>query len=219
MNALARQRGEVATPFDVTAEEIPIATRRLRLWRPLHPEDLEGPDAKLDAVGPVWAQTWISGLVLAGIVGRCVLHGLRVLELGCGLGLVALAAASAGGDVTVNDRSKYALAFTSVNAEDNGLRVQTVQCDWASPQPLEQRGPWDLVVGSDVMYDDRSVPALLALLGRIVSPDGEVWLADPGRAPATGFVEAARHAWRLTARPCGHGVTLHRLAPSGRPRQ
>lgn len=203
-------------PFDVSAEEFAFAGGRLRLWRPARPRDVHDPDAERGAAGPVWAQTWVSGVVLAGIVARCSLPGVRVLELGCGLGLVGAAAARAGGRVTVSDRSKLALAFAAVNAEDNHLTVETVQCDWQGAQALEARGPWDLVLGADVLYDERSAHALLALLDRVVSADGEVWITDPGRDPASAFLAAASTSWRLSRRSCGHGVLLHRLVrPSG----
>lgn len=72
------------------------------------------------------------------------------------------------------------------------------------------------MVGSDILYDERSAHALLALLGRVLAPDGEVWLADPGREPAQRFLKAATGAWRQTKRPCGYGVTVYRLARAGR---
>ncbi|MBV9418092.1 MAG: methyltransferase [Solirubrobacterales bacterium] len=197
-----------------------LGGRRLRVWRPAHPPEVQDPDAERDAAGPFWAQTWTSGVVLAGLLARCSLRGVRVLELGCGLGLVGIAAARAGGRVTVNDRSKLALAFTALNAEENRLAVETVQCEWQSPQALEVHGPWDLVLGSDILYDERSAYALTALLDRVVAADGEVWITDPGRDAASAFLASASTAWRLLKYRCGRGVLLHRLVrpPSPRPR-
>jgi predicted nicotinamide N-methyase len=197
-----------------------LGGRRLRIWRPAHPPDVQDPDAERGAAGPFWAQTWTSGVVLAGLLARCPLHGVRVLELGCGLGLVGIAAARAGGRVTVNDRSKLALAFTALNARENRLAVETVQCEWQSPQALEVHGPWDLVLGSDILYDERSAYALTALLDRVLAADGEVWITDPGRDAASAFLTSASTAWRRSKYRCGRGVLLHRLVrpPSPRPR-
>jgi predicted nicotinamide N-methyase len=204
-------------PFDVSAEELRLGGRRLRIWRPAHPTEVQDPYAERGDAGPIWAQTWTSGVVLAGLLARSPLHGVRVLELGCGLGLVAIAAARAGGRVTVNDRSKLALAFTALNADENGVAVETVQCDWQSPQALEARGPWDLVLGSDILYIEQSAHALTALLGRVVAADGEVWITDPRRDAASAFLASASTAWRLSNYRCGHGVLLHRLAQSSSP--
>lgn len=193
-----------------------LGGRRLRVWRPAHPPEVRDPDAERGAAGPFWAQTWTSGVVLAGLLARCSLRGVRVLELGCGLGLVGIAAARAGGRVTVNDRSQLALAFTALNAEENRLSVETVRCEWQSPQALEVHGPWDLVLGSDILYDERSAYALTALLDRVVAADGEVWITDPGRDAASAFLAAASPAWRLSKYRCSHGILLHRLVrPTG----
>jgi predicted nicotinamide N-methyase len=197
--------------FDVTADEFELGGRRVRIWRPAQPQYVDDPDAERGAAGPVWAQLWTSGIVLAGIVAHQRLHDARVLELGCGLGFAGLAAAVAGARVTVSDRSRYALAFAAANAQDNGFSVQTVRCDWRDAAPLAAAGPWDLVLGSDVLYDTRSAYHLLALLGRVTDPAGEIWLADPGRDPAQAFAAAASGDWRLSRRSCGHGIRLYRL--------
>jgi predicted nicotinamide N-methyase len=203
----------------VRAEEVMLGGRRLRIWRPAHPLEVQDPYAERGDAGPIWAQTWTSGVVLAGLLARCPLHGVRVLELGCGLGLVAIAAARAGGRVTVSDRSALALAFTALNADANRVAVETVQCDWQSPQALEVRGPWDLVLGSDILYVERSAHALTALLDRVAAADGEVWITDPGREAASAFLASASTAWRLSNYRCGHGVLLHRLARPSTPRR
>jgi predicted nicotinamide N-methyase len=208
---------ESALPFDITVDEFQVGSHRLRLWRPVEPQEVDDPGAERGLAGPVWAQTWTSGFVLADLVARQSLRGVRVLDVGCGLGLVGLAAARAGADVTVSDRSRYALAFTAANAEDNGLAVRAVRCEWRDPTPLELDGPWDLVLGSDILYDDSSARHLLALLGRVIGPAGEVWLADPGRPPASSFLAAASTHWQLSGRACSHGVRLHRLVRKPHP--
>ena len=120
----------------MSVEELRLGGRRLRIWRPAHPVEVQDPYAERGDAGPIWAQTWTSGVVLAGLLARCPLHGVRVLELGCGLGLVAIAAARAGGRVTVSDRSQLALAFTALNAEENGVAVETVTPELAAGYKL-----------------------------------------------------------------------------------
>ena len=47
-----------------------------------------------------------------------------------------------------------------------------------------------IVLAADVLYERRDVEPLLGLVDRIVAPGGELWLAEPGRAPAASFVGA-----------------------------
>ncbi|HEX8930275.1 MAG TPA: methyltransferase domain-containing protein, partial [Actinomycetota bacterium] len=146
------------------------------------------------------------------------LAGRRVLELGCGLGLVSIAAAGAGGQVLAADQSAEAVAFTRVNAERNGVAVRTVVCAFERPDALVAEAPWDLVLAADVLYEARNVDALLELLPRLVRASGEVLLADPGRRPAERFLHATAataSGWRRqsTRDPSLRQVTVHRLRP------
>jgi predicted nicotinamide N-methyase len=159
---------------------------------------------------PYWAELWPSALALARAVSRRPLTGRRTIELGCGLGLPAIAAARAGARVLATDWSPDAVAMTARNAERNDLTLATALFRWdADPRALGP--PWPLVLASDVLYEQRNVEPLLELLPRLTA--GEVWLADPGRAPAAGFLERAAERWRIDAIPHdgpAH-VAIHRL--------
>ena len=119
-----------------------------------------------------------------------------MLELGCGLGLPSIAAALAGARVLATDRSADAVTFAAVNAESNGVAVETAVYSWADPTPLISRGPWRLVLASDVLYGQRNVDELLTLLPKLVDDDGEAWIADPQRPLTDEFLEGATTAWR-----------------------
>jgi predicted nicotinamide N-methyase len=176
---------------DVVEEVVAIAGRDLALLRPRDAEALLDEDAfEHEEFLPYWAELWPSALALARAVGPRALHGARTLELGCGLGLPSLAAALAGGRVLATDWSPDAVAMTARNARRNGIALDTLVCSWTAPEPLLERGPWDLVLASDVLYEARNGDALLSLLPRLLAPRGEVWLADPGRPAAERFLAA-----------------------------
>ena len=185
----------------------------------VHPRDaaalLDEEDVAADqAHPPYWAEVWPSGIELAHAVSARSWDGVAVLELGCGLGLPAVAAALGGARVLATDRSADALVFAAVNAELNGVHVETAVCSWAQPGPVLARAPWRLVLAADVLYGQRNVDELLALLPRLVDDDGTVWVADPQRPLTAEFLAAARRAWRTvvtvpTRRP---DVRIHRLA-------
>jgi predicted nicotinamide N-methyase len=163
---------------------------------------------------PYWAELWPSALALARVVARRPLTGRRVIELGCGLGLPAIAAALAGGRVLATDWSPDSVAITARNAERNDAALDARVFRWDDPaEPLGP--PWPLVLASDVLYEPRNVPLLLASLPRLTAAAGEVWLADPGRAPAARFLEYAAESWAIDAIPHDgpQHVTVHRLRP------
>jgi predicted nicotinamide N-methyase len=196
---------------DLVEEVVPIAGRDLRLLRPRDAEALLDEGAfEREEFMPYWAELWPSSLALARTIAGRALRGARTLELGCGLGLPSIAAAIAGGRVLATDWSAEAVAMTAANAERNDAAVETLVCSWTAPEPLLARAPWDLVLASDVLYEARNGDVLLELLPRL---GPEVWLADPGRPPATPFLEAAASDWEIRSQPAA-GLpqgAVHRL--------
>ena len=79
--------------------------------------------------------------------------GMRVLELGCGLGLPSIVAARAGAEVLATDGSTDAIAYTAHSLALNGTEADVAAADWAADgDALVERGPFDLVLGADVLY-------------------------------------------------------------------
>jgi Lysine methyltransferase len=89
----------------------------------------------------------------------------------------------------------------------NEVRIGTAAVDWADPGELVARGPFDLVLAADVLYERASVALLLSLFPRLAA---EAWLADPGRPAAAAFLEQARRRWAVETR-IRDLVGLHRL--------
>lgn len=202
-------------PSDLVEEVFAAAGRELVILRPRDAESLldeQAFDAR-DEFIPYWADLWPSAQLLARTIGARALRGRRVLELGCGLGLPSLAAAAAGGRVLATDWAPDAIEAVRVNATRNDLALDTVVADWRAPAELVARGPWDLVIAADVLYERRNAAPLHALLDALAA---ETWLADPGRAPAGRLLADLELAgWERstlaeTRRP---RVTVHRLRP------
>ena len=183
---------------DLVEEVVGVAGRDLRILRPRDSEALLSEEAfEHEEFLPYWAELWPSATALARAIGGRALKGARTLELGCGLGLPSLAAAVAGGRVLATDWSAEAVAMAARNAARNGLTIETLTADWAKPEPLLERAPFDLVLASDVLYEPRNGEALLPLLPRLAR---EIWLADPGRPAAEPFLEAARARFEIDTR-------------------
>lgn len=206
---------------DVVEETVVVGGRPLRLLRPrdgdaVLDELLAEDDPDEDRL-PFWTQLWPSGTALAQVIAARPLAGRRLLELGCGLGLVGVTAARAGATVTVVDRSPEAIAFATLNAERNGVTLQAAVRAFDQPRRLLAEAPWDLVLAADVLYEQRNVPVLLWLLPRLVGQVGEVWLADPGRPMLSRFLAGAEATgWRREQVAAGPDmVTINRLRRAG----
>ena len=149
---------------------------------------------------PYWAELWPSGVALARVVEEQDLAGARVLELGAGLGLPSLAAALRGADVLATDWAEEAVALLRENAAANGIALRAERVRWDEPGVLLAEATWDVVLGADLLYEERNAVLLLELLPRL---GGDVLLADPGRPAAAAFLahwnveELADRVYRL----------------------
>ena len=187
----------------------PLRLRQPEQWAEL-PDDGAVEWAPL---APYWSVLWRSGVALAGALDLDALAQARVAELGCGLGVPSLAAARAGATVVATDRDPEALALLERNAALNGVRLETALVEWDEPEALLAKGPFDLVLAGDVLYEDSAVASLLALLPQLA---GESMLADPGRPAAAVFLDAAAGRWTIDTRRSGV-VAIHRLSRAGSP--
>lgn len=197
--------------MDTVTQSIDLPRGELRVLQP--EEAAELPDAgavEWAPLAPYWAVLWRSGVALARELDCMELHGLRVVELGCGLGVPSLAAARGGAEVLATDEANDALELVELAAHENGVEVETARVNWAEPDELLPRAPFDLALAADVLYERQSVATLLSLLPRLAP---EAWLADPGRPAADAFMEQAeRRGWHVETRLRGV-VGLHRLRP------
>ena len=151
---------------------------------------------------PYWATPWASGIAAAEaiIADPAPFGGLRVLELGCGIGITAMALAGVGARLVLVDVWPEALAFARFNALRHGgpgSYVRPLLADWrtsAGTALLLRSGPYDAVVAADVLYEADDVRPLFDLLPRLVRSGGVAWIAEPGRTTSGLFVEAATDA-------------------------
>jgi predicted nicotinamide N-methyase len=195
-------------PEELVSRSIELPSGEIRLLQP-H-ESAELPDSgavEWAPVAPYWSVLWRSGVALARELDGVAIRGLRVVELGCGLAVPSIAAARAGAAVLATDACGEALELVARNARANGVRVETATVDWAEPDELVGRAPFDLVLAADVLYERAGVAQLLSLLPRLAP---EARLADPGRPAAGAFMEEAGRRWTLETR-VRDVVSLHRL--------
>jgi predicted nicotinamide N-methyase len=195
-------------PDGLVSRSIELPSGELRLLQPQEAAALPDTGAvEWAPVTPYWSVLWRSGVALACELDGVALRGLRVVELGCGLAVPSIAAARAGATVLATDACAEALTLVARNAHANDVHIETARVEWAEPDELVGRAPFDLVLAADVLYERASVARLLSLLPRLAP---EAWLADPGRPAAAAFFEQAGRRWPVETRVRGV-VRVHRL--------
>lgn len=192
----------------LVTQTIDLPRGEVRILQPL--ESAELPDSggvEWAPIAPYWSVLWRSGVGLAREVDAARLGGLRVVELGCGLALPSITAARGGASVLATDACAEAVALADRNARENDARIETAVADWTAPERLVERGPFDLVLAADVLYERPAVAALLSLLPRLGS---RAWIADPGRPAGEAFMVEAAKRWPVQTSLRGV-VRIHRL--------
>jgi predicted nicotinamide N-methyase len=129
---------------------------------------------------PFWANAWAGGQALARYVldHPRVVAGRRVLDVGCGSGLVAIAAAKAGAArVTANDIDPYALGAVALNARANGVSVVVDEGDLLDGDG----GDAEVILAGDAFYAPELAGRMLGFLRRAAARGARILVGDPDR--------------------------------------
>ncbi len=137
----------------------------------------------------LFGQIWPSGRVLAEAMSSFDVAGKRILELGCGLGLSRLVLAYRGANVVASDHHPLAETFLAYNAGLIDLPAVTY-CDLPWVVPDTGLGRFDLIIGSDILYERDHAAQIAAMVLRHASPDAELLVTDPGRGNSAPFSRA-----------------------------
>ncbi len=144
-------------------------------------------------IAPYGLELWPSAVMLArhvmiGEPGR----GRPAIELGCGLGLVSLAASTASWSVDATDNDTDALDFTNYNAQLNHVQLAgTSLLDWRDPR-RERR--YVRVLAADVLYQAVDHEPILRCIDGLLDDGGVAVLVDPNRGVADRFGALAEQA-------------------------
>jgi predicted nicotinamide N-methyase len=137
----------------------------------------------------LFGQVWPAGRVLAEAMCTFDIAGKRILVLGCGLGLSSLVLQQRGADVTASDHHPLAESFLAHNAALNALPTIVYRdLPWAVPDAT--LGRFDLIIGSDILYERDHAALLAQMMLRHAANDAEVLITDPGRGNSGPFTRA-----------------------------
>ena len=218
------------------AEAIAIAPISVDLWYPADADAVVEHQIQTEnEADPFWCYLWPTSRILAQQVFMTMQStsigappepsvplrpsSFTVLDTGCGIGLVGLAALAAGAKtVTFQDLRARSVDLALHNAQANGFgdRALGEPWDWRSP-PAQT---FDWIIASDVLYHAPAhAPLLTFLEGAIASPktetspntvatstrrslyewplNGSIWIGDPGRRDAESFIKLAQSRFQI----------------------
>ncbi|MFL0809421.1 MAG: methyltransferase domain-containing protein [Agarilytica sp.] len=145
--------------------------------------DPEGIAMKLgisSAAWPIFGIVWPSSLVLAHHMINRDIGSRRVLEIGCGTALSSLLLNKQNVDITATDYHPEAEYFLKRNTKLNGdSAIPFERTGWADNN--DSLGRFDLIIGSDLLYEDEHTELLTGFIRKHSNPKCEIIIVDPGR--------------------------------------
>ena len=156
----------------------------LTILSPSHPEVRR---LQQDAPRPTLHghKVWPTSFVLVDYLHqRGVAPQARVLDLGCGWGLVGIACAKTfQAQVTGLDADAAVFPYLQLHAQRNGVHLATRHGTFAALTP-QDLAAFDLLVGADICFWEDLVDPLYQLIRHSVAAGvAEILVADPSRPP------------------------------------
>jgi predicted nicotinamide N-methyase len=171
-----------------------LAEESMPIWQKTE-EEL----GRMNVPPPYWAFAWAGGQALARYIldNPFTLREHTVLDLGAGSGITAVAAMKAGGrSVLAADVDPYATAAIALNAEANGVVVDTTTADLLS----SPAGAFGAMLVGDLFYERDLAGRVLAFIETAHDHGMEVLVGDPRRShfPKERFQQIAEYSVPVT---------------------
>jgi predicted nicotinamide N-methyase len=176
----------MTTPVRVRYQTIEIGSTDIHLCTLRDKQEFSDPNdvAKNlginDALWSLFGVVWPSSVVLAHYMDDYATDSKRILEIGCGMALTSLMLNKQHADITATDYHPEAGLFLQRNTKLNhDADIQYERADWS--EDSDTLGRFDLIIGSDLLYEDEHAEQLAKFIEHHSQPNCEVVLVDPGR--------------------------------------
>lgn len=130
---------------------------------------------------------WPSSEVLANFIYDYDFKNKKILEVGCGIGLSSLVLNRLNADITATDYHPEAENFLDINTQLNqDDEIPFVRTSW-SDKFTEKLGKFDLIIGSDLLYERNHAELLSAFINAHANQKCKVILVNPNRGHQRKF--------------------------------
>lgn len=183
-------------PLRYRRQVVQVGPHRIRLRTLMDRQQFSDPLGAAAAAGispaswPIFGVLWPAGRILANLMTTEPIDNRHILEVGCGIGLASLVLQARGADVTATDQHPEAEAFLRHNAARNQPgEIHFVRAEWGGSDPGESAlHEFDLIIGSDLLYEAPQAKLLAEFIGRHAAAACEVVIVDPRRGNTSRFV-------------------------------
>ena len=136
--------------------------------------DVDGPQKPLHALNPVR---------LKYVTDRVPLAGKRVVDIGCGGGLLSEALAKTGAEVTAIDLAPELVKVARLHGLESGVKID-YRVQAAEDLAAEQAGTFDVVTCMEMLEHVPDPSAIIQACQRLLKPGGHLFLSTINRTPA-----------------------------------
>ncbi|MBM3554737.1 MAG: bifunctional 2-polyprenyl-6-hydroxyphenol methylase/3-demethylubiquinol 3-O-methyltransferase UbiG [Alphaproteobacteria bacterium] len=213
MTAAAARR---AKPRSIDPDEVARFDRIAARW--WDPKGAFKPLHRLNPVRVDWIKAGLCRHFGRDPAADAPLKGLRILDVGCGGGLVTEALARLGAKVMGIDAAAEAIAVAKAHAKAAGLKIDY---RLGAIEELDA-GPFDAVTALEIVEHVADLEAFVAALAGRVRPGGALALSTLNRTARSfvlgivvaeyvaGLVPRGTHDWKKFVRPSELGALLRR---------
>lgn len=167
---------------------------------------------------PYFGVLWEAGIGLSQYLQNLDLKNKKIIEIGCGLALPSFVVTKLGATVVASDFHADVPMFLDFNQKKNQIQFPYIVMNWRNEieRTREDLGLFDLVIGSDILYESEHPLQVAKALIAFLAPGGKIILSDPGRAYVQKFITGMNE--------CGYKEKLStenvkaELTPKNKPR-
>lgn len=169
-------------------DNIDIHIRSLKDTQQFYDKINEAQDLGINsATWALFGVLWPSSQILANYVYEVDTSSKKILEVGCGIGLSSLLLNHLNEDITATDYHPEVKAFLLKNSDlNNDNEIPFYRLDWED-KVLKKIGKFDLIIGSDLLYEQNHGVLLSHFINNYANNSCEVIIVDPNRGNHSKF--------------------------------